>query len=102
LQRLLCSSARDSCCGGIGCRARLCYHARHLPMFSDQFATRTTSVFSRLGFLLVAILLLANPALSAELRNPFAGSAKAAKAGEYEFRINCALCHGLGARGGGR
>src|SRR6476646_6799742 len=39
---------------------------------------------------------------SAEVRNPFAGSAKAAKAGEYEFRINCALCHGLGARGGGR
>jgi len=27
---------------------------------------------------------------------------RAAKAGEYEFRINCALCHGLGARGGGR
>ena len=27
---------------------------------------------------------------------------KAAKAGEYEFRINCALCHGLGAHGGGR
>jgi putative heme-binding domain-containing protein len=25
-----------------------------------------------------------------------------AKAGEYEFRINCALCHGLGAHGGGR
>ncbi len=40
--------------------------------------------------------------VSAEVRNPFAGSAKAAKAGEYEFRINCALCHGLGARGGGR
>ncbi|HZR31085.1 MAG TPA: c-type cytochrome [Terriglobales bacterium] len=38
----------------------------------------------------------------AQTRNPFAGSAKAAKAGEYEFRINCALCHGLGARGGGR
>ena len=35
-------------------------------------------------------------------QNPFAGDAKAAKAGEYEFRINCALCHGLGARGGGR
>jgi cytochrome c oxidase cbb3-type subunit III len=35
-------------------------------------------------------------------RNPLAGDAKAAKAGEYEFRINCALCHGLGARGGGR
>ena len=25
-----------------------------------------------------------------------------AKAGESEFRINCAFCHGLGARGGGR
>jgi putative heme-binding domain-containing protein len=35
-------------------------------------------------------------------QNPFAGDAKAAKAGEFEFRINCALCHGLGARGGGR
>ena len=33
---------------------------------------------------------------------PFADDPKAAKAGEYEFRINCALCHGLGARGGGR
>jgi len=39
---------------------------------------------------------------AAEDRNPLAGSVKAAKAGEYEFRINCALCHGLGARGGGR
>jgi len=35
-------------------------------------------------------------------QNPLAGNPKAAKAGEYEFRINCALCHGLGARGGGR
>jgi putative heme-binding domain-containing protein len=35
-------------------------------------------------------------------RNPLARDPKAAKAGEYEFRINCALCHGLGARGGGR
>jgi putative heme-binding domain-containing protein len=38
----------------------------------------------------------------AEAQNPLAGDAKAAKAGEYEFRINCALCHGLGAHGGGR
>ena len=38
----------------------------------------------------------------ADDRNPFANDPKAAKAGEYEFRINCALCHGLGARGGGR
>jgi cytochrome c oxidase cbb3-type subunit 3 len=49
----------------------------------------------------IALLLLAITA-AAEDRNPLAGSTKAAKAGEYEFRINCALCHGLGARGGGR
>jgi cytochrome c oxidase cbb3-type subunit III len=41
-------------------------------------------------------------AASALAQSPFAGDPKAAKAGEYEFRINCALCHGLGARGGGR
>lgn len=35
-------------------------------------------------------------------QNPLASDPKAAKAGEYEFRINCALCHGLGAHGGGR
>ena len=40
--------------------------------------------------------------LLAQEHNPFAGDPKAAKAGEYEFRINCAFCHGLGARGGGR
>jgi cytochrome c oxidase cbb3-type subunit III len=49
-----------------------------------------------------AFLGLALTAAAAEDRNPFAGDPKAAKAGEYEFRINCALCHGLGARGGGR
>ena len=40
--------------------------------------------------------------LGIDAQNPLAGDPKAAKAGEYEFRINCALCHGLGARGGGR
>ena len=53
-----------------------------------------------LGFLSLALLGIA--ASAADDRNPFAGDAKAAKAGEYEFRINCALCHGLGAHGGGR
>ena len=38
----------------------------------------------------------------AQEKNPFAGDAKAAKLGEFEFRANCAFCHGLGARGGGR
>ncbi len=40
--------------------------------------------------------------LSAQDKNPFAGDAKAAKIGESQFRANCAFCHGLGARGGGR
>jgi cytochrome c oxidase cbb3-type subunit 3 len=35
-------------------------------------------------------------------QNPFAGDAKAARLGEFQFRVNCAFCHGLGARGGGR
>jgi len=41
-------------------------------------------------------------ALRAQDKNPFAGDAKAAKLGESQFRANCAFCHGLGARGGGR
>ena len=52
----------------------------------------------RRGTVLTAVLSCA----LANAQNPLAGDAKAAKAGEYEFRINCALCHGLGARGGGR
>src|SRR6266403_2117698 len=40
--------------------------------------------------------------LRAQDKNPFAGDAKAAKLGESQFRANCAYCHGLGARGGGR
>src|SRR5579862_7756157 len=49
-----------------------------------------------------ALLLGSADANAADDHNPFASDAKAAKAGEYEFRINCALCHGLGAHGGGR
>jgi putative heme-binding domain-containing protein len=51
---------------------------------------------------LAAIAFLGIAARAADDRNPLAGDPKAAKAGEYEFRINCAVCHGLGARGGGR
>jgi cytochrome c oxidase cbb3-type subunit III len=58
-------------------------------------------MFQRLsvGVIVLTILGMASPAKG---QNPLAGDPKAAKAGEYEFRINCALCHGLGARGGGR
>jgi putative heme-binding domain-containing protein len=50
----------------------------------------------------IGFVFLGAAVLAADGQNPLAGDAKAAKAGEYEFRINCALCHGLGARGGGR
>lgn len=50
----------------------------------------------------IAFVFLAVAFSTAQDRNPLAGDSRAAKAGEYEFRINCALCHGLGARGGGR
>jgi cytochrome c oxidase cbb3-type subunit III len=50
----------------------------------------------------ICAVLLGGAFCTAQDRNPFGGDPKAAKAGEYEFRINCALCHGLGARGGGR
>jgi cytochrome c oxidase cbb3-type subunit III len=50
----------------------------------------------------VALVFLGIAAPSVFGQNPLAGDPHAAKAGEYEFRINCALCHGLGARGGGR
>src|SRR5262250_658705 len=38
----------------------------------------------------------------AQGKNPYAGDLKMAKLGESQFRANCAFCHGLGARGGGR
>ena len=50
----------------------------------------------------LAVIVTTTVAHAADDRNPLAGDPKAVKAGEYEFRINCALCHGLGARGGGR
>src|SRR5437660_6636361 len=54
------------------------------------------------GFVAAAFLSAATPTLRAQEKNPFAGDAKVAKLGEYQFRLNCAFCHGLGARGGGR
>jgi putative heme-binding domain-containing protein len=55
---------------------------------------------------LACLVLLAgfarNCPLSAQEKNPYARDAKIAKLGEYQFRVNCAFCHGLGARGGGR
>jgi cytochrome c oxidase cbb3-type subunit III len=63
---------------------------------------RRQKYFLARAWIVLLTLLAATAAYAADDRNPFAGDAKAAKAGEYEFRINCALCHGLGAHGGGR
>jgi len=60
------------------------------------------SFFLRQCFVFLLLFLCWIPRSIADDRNPFANDPKAAKAGEYEFRINCALCHGLGAHGGGR
>lgn len=53
---------------------------------------------------LAAILLLFAALIPARAqdKNPLAKDPNAAKLGEFEFRANCAFCHGLGARGGGR
>ena len=50
---------------------------------------------------LLLFALVATPSIAQE-KNPLAGDPNAAKLGEFEFRANCAFCHGLGARGGGR
>lgn len=54
-----------------------------------------------LSLTLLSWLTMSQP-LFAQEKNPYAGDAKIAKLGEYQFRLNCAFCHGLGARGGGR
>jgi cytochrome c oxidase cbb3-type subunit 3 len=51
---------------------------------------------------MVSCALLVAPMTKGQDKNPFAGDASAAKVGESQFRANCAFCHGLGARGGGR
>jgi cytochrome c oxidase cbb3-type subunit 3 len=63
--------------------------------------TKFNHAAPELGILL-GLLCLVAPRLHAQEKNPFAGDAQAAKVGESQFRANCAFCHGLGARGGGR
>src|SRR5260370_41276611 len=48
------------------------------------------------------LCLVPAPAALAQGKNPYAGDAKMARLGEFEVRANCAFCHGLGGRGGGR
>ena len=55
-----------------------------------------------LAILAALTILLVATRLSAQDTNPLANDPKASKLGEFQFRSNCAFCHGLGARGGGR
>jgi cytochrome c oxidase cbb3-type subunit 3 len=70
-------------------------------MLTGPRGQRTNLVFVFKFAVLIALAALAL-SLHAQDKNPFAGDAQAAKLGESQFRANCAFCHGLGARGGGR
>src|SRR6202165_1588012 len=63
---------------------------RRLQRFISTLAVHATLLFG-----------IAGPAMAQD-KNPLAKDPNAAKLGEFEFRANCAFCHGLGARGGGR
>jgi putative heme-binding domain-containing protein len=72
-------------------------------MFLQSLGRESIRLRARQFSLLAIALAVIVPGLGVcNGQNPLANDPKAAKAGEYEFRINCALCHGLGARGGGR
>jgi cytochrome c oxidase cbb3-type subunit 3 len=70
-------------------------------MFSQIRTNRAGICFLPMAATCLVVSLLAQP-LRAQDKNPFAGDPQAAKIGESQFRANCAFCHGLGARGGGR
>ena len=55
-----------------------------------------------LALIAAYLFCFADSRLSAQDTNPLANDPKASKLGEFQFRSNCAFCHGLGARGGGR
>lgn len=76
--------------------------SRFLATLGTTVSVRFQQVSKPLVFLALWGCLAANCPLSAQEKNPYAGNTKIAKLGEYQFRLNCAFCHGLGARGGGR
>jgi putative heme-binding domain-containing protein len=59
-------------------------------------------LFGAAGVLAALFVLAGLIPARAQDKNPLAKDSNAAKLGEFEFRANCAFCHGLGARGGGR
>jgi putative heme-binding domain-containing protein len=77
------------------------YEKKKYLMSRDPISRSGVVVLAVAGIALAGLLAAATGA-GADDKNPFAGDAKVAKLGEYQFRINCAFCHGLNARGGGR
>jgi cytochrome c oxidase cbb3-type subunit III len=75
-----------------------------LEKIGSLFRMRTLAVlrYFLLTFFAAIVFYLATTRLSAQDTNPLASNPKASKLGEFQFRSNCAFCHGLGARGGGR
>ena len=67
-----------------------------LPCLSDSVCTLSRAIS------VVSVLCLFVWSSAAQDKNPYAGDPKYAKLGEFQFRLNCAFCHGLGAKGGGR
>ncbi|MGC1414266.1 MAG: c-type cytochrome [Candidatus Acidiferrum sp.] len=63
---------------------------------------RCCSSLGFFGAVLAIAFFTAMARVSAQDKNPYAGDPAAAKIGASQFRANCAFCHGLGARGGGR
>jgi cytochrome c oxidase cbb3-type subunit 3 len=70
-----------------------------LPDLLKQLPVWAVALFSCAALLVIGVL---TASLGAQDKNPFSGDGKATKLGESQFRANCAFCHGLGARGGGR
>jgi cytochrome c oxidase cbb3-type subunit 3 len=73
--------------------------SRGLPKDSRPFQLHSALIGCALAVLTV---FAAAGVVRAQDKNPLANDPKAAKLGEFQFRSNCAFCHGLGARGGGR
>src|SRR5437667_10930172 len=74
--------------------------AKSCSTFPSEPRQVSPLIFLGVAALLICAVLAVS--LFAQEKNPLAGDPKAAKLGEFEFRANCAFCHGLGARGGGR
>jgi cytochrome c oxidase cbb3-type subunit III len=81
------------------------WHSRRLDSKSARFRERPLGVRAvRIagGTALLFLVMAFAADVRAQDKNPFANNPNAAKVGESQFRANCAFCHGLGARGGGR